>query len=121
MEAVSRSGYPDLCFLTPEKGYPHPPTLWKSFFDSFISCNLHDINSLHFRPVDESVTANPRFSSFFGLFWGKNGSKSAVFDGFLHGQKSRLRQSRNSTASPKQQKRHPKAALSLETSRNGMA
>jgi hypothetical protein len=61
---------------------PHPPYLWKSFFDHFISCNLQYINSLHFCTVDESVTANPRFFPVFG-------PKSAVlppdwrfFDGF---------------------------------------
>jgi hypothetical protein len=39
--------------------HPPPPTLWKSFFGPFIACNLYGINSLHFLPVDESVTANP--------------------------------------------------------------
>src|ERR1035438_5366236 len=88
MEAVSRSGYPNLCSLTPEKRVPpHPPTLWKSFFGPLIAFNLHDINSLHFFSVDESVTANPRFCPFFGLFWGQKGPKLAVFDGFLHGYK----------------------------------
>jgi hypothetical protein len=62
---------------------PTPPSLWKSFFGPSIACNLHEINSLHFHPVDESVTANPRFCPYFGLFWGQKGCKSAVFDGFL--------------------------------------
>jgi hypothetical protein len=54
---------------------PHPPCLWKSFFNHFISYNLHVINNLHFRTVNESVTENPVFCPFFGPFWGKNGSK----------------------------------------------
>ena len=55
--ARNRSNLSGMCpVFTP---YPHPPSLWKSFFDPFISCNLLGINSLHFRPVDESVTANP--------------------------------------------------------------
>jgi len=33
--------------------YPHPPTLWKSFFSLFIARNKHRINSLHFSNVNE--------------------------------------------------------------------
>jgi hypothetical protein len=48
-------------FFPQNSSHPHPPYLWKSFFDLFIPCNLQEINNMHFSPVDESVTANPVF------------------------------------------------------------
>jgi len=44
-----------------------PPSLWKSFFCPSIACNLQEINSLHFQPVDESVTVDPRFCPYLTL------------------------------------------------------
>jgi hypothetical protein len=47
-----------LLFFSLKSADPHPPSLWKSFFNHFIPRNLHEINSLNFYPVDESVTVN---------------------------------------------------------------
>jgi hypothetical protein len=38
---------------------PTPLPCGKPFFGPYMACNLHGINVMHFRPVDESVTANP--------------------------------------------------------------
>jgi hypothetical protein len=46
---------------------PTPPPYGNHFFNPPIACNIHEINSLHFHPVDESVTANLLFCPFFGL------------------------------------------------------
>ena len=58
---------------------PPPPTLWRPLFDPSIACNLHNINSLHFYPIDESVTANPRFCPFFSLKWPRFSQKRPHF------------------------------------------
>src|ERR1035438_10169262 len=71
-----KSRVPGPCFSSPFLRFfpqnppdPHPPYLWKSFFEQFIHYNLHVINSLHFYYVDELVTANPVFFPFFNQKW----------------------------------------------------
>jgi hypothetical protein len=70
-------------FFSQNPSTPHPPTLWKSFFDHFIPCNLQYINILHYSPVDEVVNLNADFHPFFGHFRGKIGTESAVFVDFF--------------------------------------
>jgi hypothetical protein len=84
------------CFSSPfhrsfslKSTYPHPPYLWKSFFDLFIPCNLQIINNIHFCSVDESVTANPRFCPFFGPKRGLFAPKWPLFRQFCRARTER--------------------------------
>jgi hypothetical protein len=38
---------------------PTPPTLGKTVFSPHNACNIHNINSMHFSNVNQSVTLNP--------------------------------------------------------------
>ena len=97
-------------FFPQNRPAPHPPTLWKSFFDHFISCNLHIINNMHFWYVNESVTANPVFCPVFGqkrLFFA---SDLPLFDDFCKPAKSPTQDLRESEAEGRWPlRRYPKA------------
>jgi hypothetical protein len=52
-------------FLPQKSGTPTPPTRFPPFFGASSANNKRIINSLHFQPVNESVTPNPVFRPLF--------------------------------------------------------